>query len=88
MINEPFKGFVTNPEKPKTLASRPTPQADTKHETSFFDKVIIDAKKLASLFEGVVLTEKMLSICKAQESVKFRCQNGHVFYKYVDSLKA
>lgn len=29
----------------------------------------------------------MLSICKGQESVKFKCQNGHVFYKYVDQLK-
>lgn len=45
------------------------------------------AKKLASLFEGSVLTDKVLSICKAQESVKFKCQNGHVFYKVVDSLK-
>jgi hypothetical protein len=46
------------------------------------------AKKLASLFEGVVLTEKVMSICKAKEAIKFRCHNGHVFYKYVDSLKA
>lgn len=88
MISEPFKGFVTNPERPKPLASRPAPQADSKPETSFFDQVMGHAKKLANLFEGVVLTDKMLSICKAQESVKFRCQNGHVFYKYVDSLKA
>lgn len=45
------------------------------------------ANKLAFLFEGKVLTDKVLSICKAKEAVKFKCQNGHVFYKFVDSLK-
>lgn len=88
MITEPFRGFITNPEKSKLQASQAAPRPDNVPETSFFDQVMSQAKKLAGLFEGVVLTEKVLSICKAQDSVKFRCQNGHVFYKYVDSLKA
>jgi hypothetical protein len=72
-ISETFKGFFTNPERPRPLAS----------------SLHVDSKLiLSSLFEGVVLTEKVMSICKAKEAIKFRCHNGHVFYKYVDSLKA
>lgn len=46
-----------------------------------------NGNKLAALFDGKVLTGRVLSICKAQDAVKFRCQNLHVFYKYVDGLK-
>ena len=85
-ISETFKGFFTNPERPRPLAS--SLHNGSKPILSFFDQVMGQAKKLASLFEGVVLTEKVMSICKAKEAIKFRCHNGHVFYKYVDSLKA
>jgi len=73
--------FTTNPEKQRPAA----PPADS--DNGFFLQAIANANKLASIFEGSVLTDKVLSICKAQESVKFKCQNGHVFYKSVDSLK-
>lgn len=53
----------------------------------FLRQVLDNANKLAFLFEGQVLTDKVLSICKAQEAVKFKCQNGHVFYKFVEALK-
>jgi len=69
----------TNPEKLRKPEDRPNPD--------FFTQTMALANKLAALFEGDVLTDKVLSICKAQEAVKFRCQNGHVFYKYVDALK-
>lgn len=70
---------TTNPEKSLRHGERSS--------ESFFEQTIALANKLAKLFEGGILTDKVLSICKAQEAVKFKCQNGHVFYKYVDSLK-
>jgi hypothetical protein len=62
--------------KPKAPAQNPD-----------FTSILAQANRLAALFEGSVLTDTVLSICKGQESVKFRCQNGHVFYRYVDKLR-
>lgn len=61
------KIFQTNPEKPK--------QAE--NDNVFFEQTLAIGRKLASLFEGIVLTEKTFSICKTQETVKeclkFKC---------------
>ena len=67
---------TTNPEKSLRHGERSS--------EGFFEQTIALANKLAALFEGSILTDKVFSICKAQEAVKFKCQNGHVFYKYVD----
>jgi hypothetical protein len=48
------KIFQTNPEKPK--------QAE--NDNVFFEQTLAVGRKLASLFEGIVLTEKTFSICK------------------------
>lgn len=78
------KIFVSSPEKPKNFDLGSSQQQD---ESYFFRNLMENANKLAALFEGIVLTDKTLSICKAQETVKFRCKNLHVFYKCVDSIK-
>ena len=72
-----------------TCSNLPLSQGCEDHSSkSFFDQMIGISRKLAGLFEGSVLSDKTFSICKSMESVKFRCQNGHVFYKQVDQLKA
>jgi hypothetical protein len=60
--SEISKIFVSSPEKSKNFDLGSPRQQD---ETNFFENSIENAKKLAALFEGVVLTDKALSICKA-----------------------
>lgn len=68
-----------------------TPAPVPQDNGAIFEQIMCQARRLAAIFEGVVLTEKAFSLCKLQEklqeSVKFRCQNGHTFYKQVESLK-
>jgi len=45
------------------------------------------AAKLAARFEGECLSDKKLSIVKGAEAFKFRCFNGHIFYKFVTELQ-
>ena len=44
------------------------------------------ATQLVNKFGGECLSTKKLSIVKGAEAVKFKCTNGHVFYKFVSEL--
>ena len=43
--------------------------------------------QLVQLFGGECLSDKKLSIVKGAEAFKFKCINGHVFYKFVTELQ-
>ena len=45
------------------------------------------AMQLVARFGGEFLSEKRLSIVKGAEAFKFKCINGHVFYKFVTELQ-
>ena len=45
------------------------------------------ALQLVQLFGGECLSEKKLSIVKGDEAFKFKCFNGHIFYKFVAELQ-
>ena len=44
------------------------------------------AMQLVSRFGGECLSTKKLSIVKGAEAYKFKCINGHIFYKFVTEL--
>ncbi len=46
------------------------------------------AMNLVKLFNGEFLSEKKLSIVKGAEAFKFKCVNGHVFYRFLTELKS
>jgi len=43
--------------------------------------------QLAQLFGGECLSESKLSIVKGAEAFKFKCINGHIFYRFVTELE-
>ena len=45
------------------------------------------AMQMVKHFGGECLSAKKLSIVKGAEAFKFKCTNGHVFYKFVDELQ-
>ena len=45
------------------------------------------AMQLVELFGGECLSDKKLSIVKGAEAFKFKCTNGHIFYKFVAELQ-
>ena len=44
--------------------------------------------QLVSHFGGECLSDKKLSIVKGAEAYKFKCTNGHIFYKFVTELQS
>ena len=42
---------------------------------------------MAQFFGGECLSDKRLSICKGAEAYKFKCINGHIFYRFVTELE-
>jgi len=44
------------------------------------------ANILVAHFGGEILSIKKLSIVKGAEAFKFKCINGHIFYKFVTEL--
>ena len=44
------------------------------------------AMQLVAFFGGECLSEKKLSIVKGAEAYKFKCSQGHVFYKFTTDL--
>ena len=59
-------------------------QASKKKSSGIRDR----AQRLATRFEGQCLTDKRISIVKGAEAYKFKCINGHVFYKFVTELQS
>ena len=45
------------------------------------------ASQLVAHFGGECLTDKKLSVVKGSEAFKFKCLQGHVFYKFVAELQ-
>ena len=45
------------------------------------------ADLLVAHFGGENLSQKKLSIVKGAEAFKFKCINGHIFYKFVSELR-
>ena len=43
--------------------------------------------QLIACFGGECLSDKKLSIVKGAEAFKFKCANGHIFYKFVTELE-
>ena len=67
----------SNPEKPRFRTSK-----DSK-PTGLRDK----ATGLVSFFGGECLSLSKLSIVKGAEAFKFKCNNGHIFYKFATELQ-
>lgn len=45
------------------------------------------ANILVAHFGGEIISDKQLSIVKGAEAFKFKCINGHIFYKFVTELQ-
>ena len=43
---------------------------------------------LVKLFGGECLSDKKLSIIKGSEAFKYKCINGHVFYKFLAEIQS
>ena len=44
------------------------------------------AIEIADLYQGECLSTEKLSIVKGQQAFKFKCQNGHIFYKFISEV--
>jgi len=42
---------------------------------------------LSDYYKGECLSTEKLSIVKGEKAFKFRCQNGHTFYKFVSEMR-
>ena len=51
-----------------------------------FEEAKLQAKRIASHFNGALLSEERFSIVKGQQALKFKCANDHQFYKFVTEL--
>jgi hypothetical protein len=50
-------------------------------------KILAKASQLATKFEGECLSVNChISVVKGRQAIKFKCQQGHIFYKYTDEL--
>lgn len=56
------------------------------NKNQYFSAILEQARKLAKVFKGKVITEKSFSICKGNNSIRFNCQNEHNFYLQADIL--
>ena len=65
--------------------SHRNPQFTTKRDSKP-DGLRDKAMKLVAYFGGECLSGKKLSIVKGLEAFKFKCINGHVFYKFVTEI--
>ena len=64
---------ASQPSFPKQVESQPA---------GLRDRVF----QMAQLFGGECLSDQRLSICKGAEAYKFKCINGHIFYRFVKEL--
>ena len=44
------------------------------------------AIEIADLYFGKCLSTEKLSFVKGQQAFKFKCQNGHIFYKFISEV--
>lgn len=73
---------------PSPAKSRPSQQQSTPKDVCSKPAGLRDrASQLARLFRGECLSEKKLSIVKGAEAFKFKCINGHIFYRFVTELE-
>ncbi len=73
-----------NNDRKKIFKSTTNSKTNNGSSFSMRDK----AMNLVKLFNGEFLSEKKLSIVKGAEAFKFKCINGHVFYKFLTELKS
>ena len=68
----------------KEHASQPSfPQQVDSQPDGLRDRVFL----MAQFFGGECLSDQRLSICKGAEAYKFKCINGHIFYRFVTELE-
>lgn len=71
------------------LASLHSPLAGVTKSTTDPSKVLQKAAQLASKYDGECLSlNTRLSIVKGSQALKFKCQQGHVFYRFVDEINS
>ena len=73
---------------PSYQAHAPNGPLPAKQVISKMDGLRDKAMRLAALLGGECLSKEKLSIVKGQEAFKFRCLNGHIFYRFVSELES
>ena len=54
--------------------------------TNFFPSLRAKALRLSALYQGQCLSTDQMSFSFGQQAMKFKCCNGHTFFKMVDEL--
>ena len=72
--NKTANDHLNQPSFPSEVKSKPA---------GLRDRVL----QLAQFFGGECLSDKKLSIVKGAEAYKFKCINGHIFYRFVTELQ-
>lgn len=85
-IAEPASKKLSSPIKelsPEDSSHTLTARPDSSQTSGLRDK----ASQLVERFGGECLSSSKLSIVKGLEAFKFKCTNGHIFYKFITQLK-
>ena len=86
----PLQKPVSYDDQPTSDAICTTPPANSDFVSKHGQKpdgLRDKALQLIAHFGGEFLSEKRLSIVKGAEAYKFKCINGHIFYKYLTDLQ-